>query len=655
MGAFGRFAGTCRRGIARGFEAVATQARNGWVAFGSQWNHSLQLRVVVSTLALSSSVVFVLGVVLQTQMTERLITAKVDTAKQQTLSAATAVEADLAGADPGGQGLEAQFRTALGALGNRIPTDGSGNRSGGDYFAVLIDGQGSSDPANGVAFPSTLKNAVDEELRKRVEAGRIAWKIDTRTIERHEQTVMVWGTPVSTSGRQVQLYLMFPLTIEQNTLGVVQSTLVVCGIVLLLLLAGITNLVIRQVVRPVRQAAAVAVRFADGQLDERMSVVGEDDVARLAESFNDMAESIQKQIVQLEEFGQLQRRFTSDVSHELKTPLTTVRMAADVLHGFREDLPSQLGRATELMVDELDRFEDLLNDLLEISRLDAGVADLAAEPMDVSAVARRAVDSVRAIAAGAGVEVRTVLPDEPVIVDLDSRRIERVLRNLLANAVDHAEGKPVTLWLAADADAVAITVRDRGVGLRLGEDELVFNRFWRADPSRNRRTGGTGLGLAISLEDTRLHGGWLQAWGRPGLGACFRLTLPRTQDIELRDSPLPLPPPEPAPPVPINELSIEATGEFRVFPIVNARPTDSPVPAAEASEGMVKPAGSEEEPEDIPATTPIRSVSPVSRRDGGTPGSSNSASEDGRSPETSQPDDSARPAPGVPSVGGGML
>src|SRR5207248_9558960 len=132
------------------------------------------------------------------------------------------------------------------------------------------------------------------------------------------------------------------------------------------------------------------------------------------------------------------------------------------------------------------------------------------------------------------------LPAEEVLAEVDARRVERVLRNLLANAVDHGEGLPVRLTVAADADAVAIAVRDHGVGLRPGEADLVFNRFWRADPSRNRRTGGTGLGLAISHEDARLHGGLLEAWGTPGDGACFRLTLPRRQGEPFEESPLPL-------------------------------------------------------------------------------------------------------------------
>ena len=114
-----------------------------------------------------------------------------------------------------------------------------------------------------------------------------------------------------------------------------------------------------------------------------------------------------------------------------------------------------------------------------------------------------------------------------MIAEVDRRRVDRILRNLIGNAAEHGEGRPIDVTLAGDDAAVAITVRDYGVGLRPGHEKQVFNRFWRADPSRARQTGGTGLGLSISLEDARLHGGWLEAWGAPGRGAVFRLTLPR--------------------------------------------------------------------------------------------------------------------------------
>lgn len=265
-------------------------------------------------------------------------------------------------------------------------------------------------------------------------------------------------------------------------------------------------------------------------------------MARLAMSFNDMAESLSKQITHLEEFGGLQRQFTSDVSHELRTPLTTVRMASDVLYEGRDELDPVRKRSVELLDKELDRFETLLNELLEISRHDAGMAELAAERMDMAIPIDGALATVSHLAEETGTELVLDLPTEPVIAEIDPRRVERILRNLLANAIDHGERSPVVLTMRSDGDAVAITVRDHGIGLRPGEEKLVFNRFWRSDPSRFRRSGGTGLGLAISIEDARLHQGRLEAWGEPGNGASFRLTLPLVRGHKVLGSPLPLKP-----------------------------------------------------------------------------------------------------------------
>jgi two-component system sensor histidine kinase MtrB len=141
-------------------------------------------------------------------------------------------------------------------------------------------------------------------------------------------------------------------------------------------------------------------------------------------------------------------------------------------------------------------------------------------------------------------DTRVVLhdPGYPCVAEADVRRVERIVRNLVTNAIDHAESEDVEVYVGADRQSAAIAVRDHGVGLGPGESAMVFNRFWRADPARARTSGGTGLGLSISLEDTHLHGGWLQAWGRPGEGAQFRLTLPRLLGTQLRHSPLPLVP-----------------------------------------------------------------------------------------------------------------
>lgn len=522
------------------FVGRATEVtRRHITAFGDLWQTSLQFRVTASTLALSSAVVFVLGMVLQNQITTRLIDTKQRAAISQTQTVRDTAERELVGIDADAATLSDRLKNALNKITSSAPTSQEAVGSAAGAFEPVLASAG----ADGLDDPIHAGNfyKVPPGMRDFVESGLESTQIHTVDGE----TYLVTGAPVTTAARQVQVYLLFPLSAEKNTISTVQNTLLVGGLVLLLLLAGIANLVTRQVVLPVRMAAGAAARFAEGELDERLAVVGEDDLSKLAKSYNEMAESIQAQIRQLEEFGQLQRRFTSDVSHELRTPLTTVRMAADVLHASREQFPPGLARSTELLVDELDRFEGLLGDLLEISRLDAGVEELAAEYIDVRPIVQRVQEQVRVLAGTSGSSIELILPDHEVPASVDSRRLERILRNLVANAVDHGDGLPVKVTLAADDDTLAVTVRDYGVGLRAGEEELVFNRFWRADPSRNRRTGGTGLGLAISQEDARLHGGELVAWGMPGHGSCFRLTLPREQDRPMGPSPLDLPPDPP--------------------------------------------------------------------------------------------------------------
>jgi len=345
------------------------------------------------------------------------------------------------------------------------------------------------------------------------------------------------------------LYYLFPLDEEQETLGLVSQALLTAAVLLLVLVAGLTWLVTRQVVTPIRLARRVAERLAAGQLQQRLRVSGEDDLARLATSFNQMATSLQRQIRQLEELSRVQRRFVSDVSHELRTPLTTVRMAGDVLHDAREDFDPTTARAAELLQTELDRFETLLVDLLEISRFDAGAAVLHTEDVNLVDVAHRVVDMTGALAEQRSTKVVVRAPQHPCLAEADVRRVERIVRNLVTNAIDHAETGDIVIHVAGDDHAAAIAVRDYGVGLASGESAMVFNRFWRADPARARTSGGTGLGLSISLEDTHLHGGWLQAWGRPGEGAQFRLTLPRRAGGVLRQSPLPLVPADAGEPV----------------------------------------------------------------------------------------------------------
>ncbi len=505
------------------------------------WRRSLQLRVVTLTIGLSLVVILALGFVLTSQITDRILEVKVRAATEEIDRARNTVS-DIVGGEET-RSLDSSLQLARNTLIDRTADAGPG--LAGAFDAVLVvpgDGPRAATAAGPV-------QQIPNALREFVKAGQVSYQYATVHTDAFSGPALIIGSPTSSPVTNLEIYLIFPLNNEESTISLVRGTMATGAVVLLGLLAVIALVVARQIVLPVRSASRIAERFAEGHLTERMPVRGEDDMARLAVSFNDMAESLHRQITQLEEFGNLQRRFTSDVSHELRTPLTTVRMAADLIHDHNDELDPALRRSTELMVNELDRFETLLNDLLEISRHDAGVAELSVEAVDLRATVQSALDNVGHLAADADIELIVDMPSDDVIAEVDPRRVERILRNLIANAIDHAEHKPVRIRMGVDEDTVAVTVRDYGVGLRPGEEKLVFSRFWRSDPSRVRQSGGTGLGLAISIEDARLHQGRLEAWGEPGKGACFRLTLPLVRGHKVTTSPLPLKPvgPESAP------------------------------------------------------------------------------------------------------------
>ena len=335
---------------------------------------------------------------------------------------------------------------------------------------------------------------------------------------------------------QYEMYIIFSLANQEQTLDLISSALLLTGFVLLLLVGLITWLVVRQVVKPVREAAVIATEFTAGDFRKRLKVVSQDEISTLGLAFNEMAESIEKQIARLENLSRVQQRFVSDVSHELRTPLTTLRMASEVIHSSKDTFDPIVGRSAELLVAQLDRFERLLEDLLEVSRFDADVAVLEAVDFDMVQLVQRCADDLGLLAKERKTQIYVKSKVPVIMIKADIRRVERILRNLLANAIDHAEENQIDVQIEASEHDVAVGVRDYGVGLDENALTRVFDRFWRADPSRARIRGGTGLGLSIALEDARLHNGELEAWGRPGRGAHFVVTLPRNtwESIEQR-------------------------------------------------------------------------------------------------------------------------
>lgn len=508
---------------------MITRLRRAGQTFASRWTSSLILRVVTSVLVAAVLVLLGGGYMVADQAVNGIIEAK-------TASSATQAWVTLQRMQNQINSTDLRTESLLERLGQLA--DETGNQP--HQYSVLIE-TGTTIYLSGGVLSSSIPEALSAQLASEPDS---VWTTPTQidyADGRHEPGISVAGNLVAPSGQLYPVYFLFPTTNEAESIAVVKRALWSTGGVLLLALGLIAFLVTRQVAIPVRQARDTASQIAQGDLDQRLTVTGNDEIAGLATAMNHMADTLQEQIVQLEDLSRVQRQFVSDVSHELRTPLTTMKMAGDVLYDNREDFDPVSERTTELLHSEIDRFDLMLNDLLEISRFDAGAATLNLDHIDIYELVAKEVEAYKLVASAA--QTPFVLDKSgPTTVEADAARIRRIVRNLLGNAVAHGEGKPIQVRVAGDLTSVAVSVRDHGVGLAEDHVDKVFIRFWRADASRNRILGGTGLGLSIALEDARLHKGWLEAWGRPGLGACFRLTLPVNQLINLKYSPLPLVP-----------------------------------------------------------------------------------------------------------------
>ncbi|WP_207343828.1 MtrAB system histidine kinase MtrB [Arthrobacter sp. E3] len=523
----------------RAVRRTARRFRDGW---SMRWRTSLQFRTVATTLLIASVAVVGVGGYLAGQISSGLFKERLVQAQHESARGTTQVQENFANAS-----LSDQPRVSTYVVDTLKLLEVGGADDNRKYLMVKIPGQNSKLAVSSSDSGGVTAAIIPDELRKAVQNstdGQFWQSIALPTGSAGVHPAVVVGSQVDLLNTRYELYMIYDLNSAQVTLNYIQSVLWLAGGILLVLIGVIVWYVTRTVVSPVSQAAAVSEKLAAGELEERMVVTGEDEMARLATSFNKMATSLQDQIMALATLSDMQQRFVSDVSHELRTPLTTVRMAAEVLYDAREDFGPINKRSSELLFHQVERFELLLADLLEISRFDAGVADLDVESLDIFSVIHSAIDGAAPVAEANStvVSVVTRLRNKKCVVEMDSRRIDRILRNLVFNAVEHSEGKPVKIFVSADENAVAVAVRDYGIGMSADSVEHVFDRFWRADSARARTTGGSGLGLSIAMEDAKLHNGWLDAWGVPGEGSCFRLTLPRHRGTVLEHSPVPLPP-----------------------------------------------------------------------------------------------------------------
>jgi two-component system, OmpR family, sensor histidine kinase MtrB len=507
------------------------------------WRISLQFRTVAITILLSSIAVSLIGAYMSMSIGDNLFSSRRDQVSQEssraTVLAQEIFDAALASDDNNPVDLETLSTDALNkilpSVTSPATTDIAILRKPGQETSLVMQQTTSAN------FPEV----ITQSLRSQVERGTERVYLQSVRLQGGTPGIAVGSLLTVPNAGFYELYLVFDLTDAQQTLDFVQRTLALGGLALVLLIGAVTYLVVRLVVGPIVVAAQTSEKLASGQLEERIPERGEDVIATLARSFNRMADSLQQQIIKLAELSRVQQRFVSDVSHELRTPLTTIRLAGDVLYDQRHSFSPTAGRTAELLHAQVERFEVLLADLLEISRYDAGAVELDLEPTNLVRLVEDSVESVRPLADERGSDLRVVAPGGYFDAEVDARRIRRILRNLVGNAIEHGEGKPIVVTVDSNETAIAIAVRDNGIGMDEADVARVFDRFWRADPSRKRTIGGTGLGLSIALEDAALHEGVLEVWSRKGEGTCFRLTLPRHRGGTILDFPVGLPPADP--------------------------------------------------------------------------------------------------------------
>jgi two-component system sensor histidine kinase MtrB len=378
--------------------------------------------------------------------------------------------------------------------------------------------------ADGVAVSSEALDdalgALPADLRERVAAGELAYAWTT-----------VAGTPSLVVGGRLgsagpAFYFVHDTTELEAALAQFRVALLAGALILILVALLAARWIARGVLAPVEAASRAAERIEGGDLSARVPVTSDDEFGMWADRFNRMAAALADTIDRLEAAEAQNRRFVADVAHELRTPLAALVAEASIVRDHLDALPPESRRAGELLIADVGRMRTLVDDLMELSRFDARVERTATEPVDLGRL-------VRAVTAARLPEATLALPPDQVIVDTDPRRLERILGNLLDNAREHAPGSPVEVGLTTADDAIVLAVADRGPGVPPGDLARLFERFYKADPSRHG--GSSGLGLAIAAEHASLLGGTLSATDRAGGGLRVELRLAVTEPLPAGD------------------------------------------------------------------------------------------------------------------------
>ncbi|HZN73867.1 MAG TPA: HAMP domain-containing sensor histidine kinase [Micromonosporaceae bacterium] len=382
---------------------------------------------------------------------------------------------------------------------------GSFERSGRHVVLREVGRSAASNPAFDPVLPTVLRSSVA--------AGRLAY----HRLDVDGRHLLVVGARIRASA--AELYVIHPEDAIHDDLAQLSRTLLGGSVVVVVLAAGVGWLMARRTLEPVGRASAAAHAVAEGLLATRLPVEGADEFGVWATSFNRMAAALETKIAALSEAQARERRFTADVAHELRTPVTALLAAASLLREDLGRLPIEVRRPAELLVADVARLRRLVDDLMEVSRLDGGQEALRVQRVDLRAV-------LDAVIAARGWRGRVAVDGADIAVVTDPRRVERILANLVANAIEHGE-RGVWVRITATGSVACLQVGDRGPGIAAEHLGHLFDRFYKADAARSG--AGSGLGLAIVWENVRLLGGEVDVRSEVGVGTEFRVRLPVTQ------------------------------------------------------------------------------------------------------------------------------
>jgi two-component system sensor histidine kinase MtrB len=320
--------------------------------------------------------------------------------------------------------------------------------------------------------------------------------------------MLVFGAPLPPA--ETDLYLFYPLEDIDRTMGLLARVLAIASVGAVAAAVVIAQRVSGRILRPLVGVSSAARRVAEGLLETRVQASSPDELGTLAASFNQMAAALQEMI-------RRERRFVAAVSHELRTPLAALHATSELLARRRGELPPAAREAVDLIVEDVTSLRRLIDELMEVSELDSQRASVRWEKVSLSSVATAVVRRRR-------LDVPADGPD--VVTFTDKARLERILGNLVDNAIEHGRGKDVRLSLRLYDGECAVAVSDGGPGIAQADLPHLFERFYKADPSRSREQGGIGLGLAIAMQNARLLGGTIEATSAVGEGSTFVLRLP---------------------------------------------------------------------------------------------------------------------------------